>query len=186
VVFTGKERRVEITGEAYFEVKKSLTGSGENQSFIVSDGKMEITVLGTHFNVNSYGDDGRIRVTLLEGSVSVQSGVRDQQSEVVIKPGQQAVLTAQDLKLTTNNSPNLEAVMAWKDGRFYFEGADINEVLQQIGRWYDLDVKNATKVSGIRIGGIMSRNKNLSEVLKALELSDVHFRLEGKKLIVVP
>jgi transmembrane sensor len=155
------------------------------QPFIVSDGRVEITVLGTHFNVNSYGDDGRIRVTLLEGSVKVRSIGGRLKDEILLKPGQQAVLTVKDLLLSTNNSSNLEAVMAWKEGKFYFEGATINDIMHQLGRWYNLEVGNEPKNSEIRIGGELSRNKNLSEMLDALELSDVHLRVEGKKLTLV-
>jgi ferric-dicitrate binding protein FerR (iron transport regulator) len=185
VVFTGKERRVEVSGEAYFEVSHIRTANGKIQPFVVSDGKVEITVLGTHFNVNSYGDDGRIRVTLLEGSVKVKSIADGLKPEVILRPGQQAVFTTKEFQLSTNNAPNLEAVTAWKEGKFYFEGATINDIMHQLGRWYNLEVGNEPRNSEIRIGGQLSRNKNLSEMLEALELSDVHLRVEGRKLMLV-
>lgn len=186
--FTGSERKVLITGEAYFEVAhnkrmpfkveiSSPTGGGR-------DGAVE--VLGTHFNINAYDDEEAMKTTLLEGKVKVVNRETDNDYSVVLKPGEQAVL-AGNSRLTVDHSPDLELVMAWKNGQFHFENADIKAVMRQLARWYDVDVvyKNrATKSDPLFID--MSRNANLSDVLKALEMSgSARFQIEGKKIIVL-
>jgi transmembrane sensor len=174
--FTGNERKVDITGEAYFEVAKD-----PKKPFIVNiGGGGRVEVLGTHFNINSYEDEARVRTTLLEGAVKVAKDA----ATAILKPGEQAVI-ADHSPLTIDHSPDLEQVMAWKNGLFDFSKADIQTVMRQITRWYDVEVVYEGIPKGTFSGGV-SRNTNLSNVLKILELSDVKFRIEGRKLIVKP
>jgi transmembrane sensor len=171
--FTGNERKVEITGEAYFEVAKNTS-----MPFKLSKGEKEITVLGTHFNVNAYDDEEALKVTLLEGSVKVSIG----QLSNVIKPGEQAIVTS---SISVNHSADIEAVMAWKNGLFHFSSATLPEVLHQLSRWYDVDVTYEGAIPSMKFGGEITRNTNLSQVLQILEESKVHFKIEGKKIVVL-
>ncbi|MRG47929.1 DUF4974 domain-containing protein [Chitinophaga sp. SYP-B3965] len=173
-LFTGKERKVEITGEAYFEV-----ATDADMPFRVNvNNKVNIEVLGTHFNVNAYDNEHSLNTTLLEGAVRVQS--------VVLKPGQQAQVAEGETVKVVNNV-NLETVMAWKNGLFNFENKSLEEVMRQLERWYDLEVVYEKGIPDIKFGGEMSRDMDLAGLLKSLEASKVHFRLEeGRKLIVLP
>lgn len=178
VAFTGKERKVEISGEAYFEITKNAS-----MPFIVKkvNGNTEIKVLGTHFNVNAYNDEEDIKVTLLEGSVKV--GEANTQYSKILSPGQQAQVTSN--KITVSNNVDMEEVMAWKDGRFYFDGASISSIMRQVEKWYDVDIQYDTDVKYSFVAKI-SRDVNVSELLKIFELTDlVHFKIEGKKIIVM-
>jgi hypothetical protein len=176
---TGK-RRVEITGEAYFEVAKY-----KDRPFIVKKGETEITVLGTHFNVNAYDDEKAISVTLLEGSVRVSrpldvgSGALKLQ-EVIIKPGQQAVVASSAIQLA---HPDLEEVMAWKNGLFNLKGTSLESLMNQVSRWYDVDIVYEGRQL-IRLSGFVDRNVALSQVIKLLESNGVHLKQEGKKIIM--
>ena len=174
-VFAGKERKVSITGEAYFEVAHN-----DQKPFIVQQGEMSVQVLGTHFNVNSYEDESSISVTLLEGSVKVTKG----NATSLIKSGQQAKLQKGDIKLV--NNVDIDEIMAWKNGLFHFEGTDIGSLMRQLSRWYDLEVVYDKTVNDLFYAEI-PRNTKLSDVLKALELTGrVHFSIEGNKVVVMP
>ena len=183
--FSGKERRVEIKGEAYFEVAKNAA----MPFYVDIDSTTTVRVLGTHFNINAYDNESSIKTTLLEGKVLVKSDVGskkyDAQNSVILKPGQQAVLAGHSL-LTIDQSPNIEKVMAWKNGVFNFEEATLQEVMHQLERWYDIDVQYETGIPKLQFVGKMGRDLSLNNVLRGLELSKVHFRLEGRKLIVLP
>jgi len=174
--FIGKERAVEITGEAYFEVAKDAS-----MPFKVAVNGMEVAVLGTHFNINAYNDEPVIKTTLLEGSVKVSTGT----SSSIIKPGQQTQLNNSGLIKVIPDADVAEAV-AWKDGRFEFKDADLKTILRQVMRWYDVDVEYQSNIPDRYFTAAISRDKTLSGVLKILKLSDVDFRLEGKKLTVTP
>lgn len=179
--FTGNNRTVTITGELYFEVAKDKT-----KPFIVKANGMEATVLGTHFNINAYDDEPTKQTTLLEGSVKVvnrQSAIGNAPF-VVLTPGRQAVLTA-DSRLTTADA-NIEEVMAWKNGAFQFNRTSLQIVMRQLSRWYDVDIVYEKDVPNITFEGDMKRNLNLSQVLEGLGKMGVHFKIEGKKLIVTP
>jgi transmembrane sensor len=178
VSFNGNERRVEVSGEVYFEVAKN-----PSMPFKVDvDGKNEIEVLGTHFNINSYADDGSIKTTLLEGSVKVTS-LKTEESKL-ITPGQEAQLNTNG-QITINKKADLDKVMAWKNGYFNFDGADTRTVMQFISRWYDVDVGYEGEVPQREFGGDIEKNLKLSQLLKILEKNDLQFRLEGKKLVVL-
>jgi ferric-dicitrate binding protein FerR (iron transport regulator) len=191
--FAGNERRVEVKGEAYFEVVKNA-----QMPFIVAIPRGgEVKVLGTHFNINAYEDEDAIKTTLLEGSVSVTSAnmkrqtAKDPDYAVVLKPGEQAAiashspLSTHHSPLTIHHSPNLEQVMAWKNGLFNFNGYDIKAVMREIGRWYDLDIVYEAEPEPEEVMGELQRNLSLSQVMKILQKIHVKYRIEGRQLIVM-
>lgn len=177
--FPGNERRVEITGEAYFEVTKNT-----EKPFHVIHDNMDVNVLGTHFNINSYSGEKEIRVTLLEGSVNVSSPF-SANNGVVLKPGQQAQLKSVGNWSVLNNA-DIEEAIAWKEGRFQFKETDLKAIMRQLMRWYDVEVEYRGNVGDRFFTADIVRTKNLSAVLKILEMSDVHCVIEGNKLIVMP
>ena len=174
--FTGKERKVELLGEAYFEVAKN-----DNMPFKVEADGMEVEVLGTHFNINSYDDESTVRTTLLKGSVRINGA----KSKSFLKPGQQAKLERDgDIKIV--NNADVDQAVAWKEGRFQFNRADIHEVMRQIARWYNVIIEYKGIVSS-HFGGTISRDVNLSQVLEMLQLTgEVKFHVEDKKVVVTP
>lgn len=175
IVFTGSKREVEITGEAYFEVAHHAS-----KPFIVKRNDMEIKVLGTHFNVNAYADEEDIKVTLLEGAVRVSNGSGD----IKIEPGQQVKVGKTSLSL--NKDINLAAVMAWKNGEFFFDRASIKTVMRQIQRWYNVEVVYQGKVTR-HFGGTIPRNVDASKVFEMLEMTGgVNFKIVGEKVVVMP
>jgi ferric-dicitrate binding protein FerR (iron transport regulator) len=174
--FAGKERKIEITGEAYFEVAKN-TGV----PFIVSTNGMDVKVLGTRFNVNAYDDEATIRTTLLEGAVLVTKDA----ATAILKPGQQSRLTKSGV-INVINDTDIEEAVAWKNGLFSFKSADIKTVMRQIARWYDVEVVYEKEVQE-QFHTEINRNTNASKVFKILETTGgVHFRIEGKKVTVMP
>jgi ferric-dicitrate binding protein FerR (iron transport regulator) len=172
VAFSNDERKVTVTGEAYFEVAHDAS-----RPFIVKKADMEVTVLGTHFNVNAYDDENSIRVTLLEGAVKVKKG----QTSEMLSPGQQAQINA---GIAVANTVDTEAVIAWKNGYFHFGNTSVAELMKQLARWYDIDIVYMGQVPQREFGGEISRNANLSQVLNILNESNVKCRLEGRKLII--
>lgn len=187
--FSGKERRVSVTGEVYFEISHltALPGSANGEDKIPfyvdmdspSGIKREIKVLGTHFNVMDYNNETAVKTTLLEGSVVVT----ENNSTVMIKPGEQAIIDNQNNKVSVVNADVDEAI-AWKNGFFSFKNATIETVMRQVERWYDVDViYNGTKPEG-HYRGEVPMNVNASEMLKVLEVSGIHFKIDGKRIIV--
>jgi Fe2+-dicitrate sensor, membrane component len=175
--FVGKERKVEVTGEVYFEVAKN-----ERMPFKVKvNERMEVVVLGTHFNINSYSNEASINTTLLEGSVQISNETQNQ----ILKPGQQANVNS-DQKINIVNNVNLKKVMAWKNGVFDFDDASLQEVMRQLERWYDIEVVYEKGVPDIEFVGTLARDLSLEDILKGLKLSEVNLRIEGRKLIVMP
>lgn len=173
VAFVGKERSVSITGEAYFEVAHDAS-----KPFTVFKDKVAVKVLGTHFNINAFQDDGEdIEVTLLVGSVSVNSGNAKGQ----LKPGEQARV-GKGLKVVTDVDVN--GVMAWKNGYFHFDDASLQNVMERISRWYDVKVVYKGEVPKKRFAGEMQRDLSLSEIIQILERNKIHFEIVGKELIV--
>ena len=174
--FVGKERRVEVAGEAYFEVAKN-----RDMPFIVSVAGAEVQVVGTHFNVNAYKDENDVKTTLLEGSVKFVHGTNAE----MLKPGQQSQLSTNGTVNVVNNV-DVERVVAWKNGLFDFESAGIEAVMRQLSRWYDVEIEYKGKTDDLFIAE-MRRNIKLSDALKALELTGrVKFDIQGKKIIVMP
>lgn len=170
--FNGKQREVEMTGEAYFEVAHNAS-----QPFIIKTNGTEVKVLGTHFNINAYSDESTTRTTLLQGLVEVSYGGKD----LKIQPGKQARSEPQGIRVL---SVNTEQVVAWKNGLFDFNGMTLKEVLRQLARWYDMHVVFEGGNTDELFSGEIDRNLNLSQVLSGLESMHLHFRIEGKKLIV--
>jgi transmembrane sensor len=182
VLFTGTQRKVEITGEVYFEVAKNKT-----MPFKVKATSSEIEVLGTHFNVNAYEDEATTKTTLLEGSIKVSttSFVSNTQTIKFLQPGQQAS-SSNDGKINILSNADLEETMAWKNGRFQFKSADLKLMLRQIARWYDVDVEYRGNVD-LHFTGQLTRNENVSKVFEKLALTnEVHFKIEGRRIIVTP
>lgn len=176
-VFSGKERKVNITGEAYFEVAKN-----KNMPFTVNvNGREDVQVLGTHFNIMAYQDEALIKTTLLEGSVKI---VKDKATEF-LKPGQQAQLTFNG-ELSVIDDADINAAVAWKNGQTLFVNEDIRSIMRQVSRWYNIDVEYKGEMPTRLFTGGISRESNLSELLKVLELSKIHFRIEDSKIIVTP
>lgn len=173
--FVGKERKVNVTGEAYFEIAHDAS-----KPFLVSVNGMAISVLGTHFNVNAYSNEGAIKTTLLHGSVRLsKAGMA-----TLLKPGQQAQVGEGTFTLV--NDVDLEEVVAWKNGYFSFTKADLQTVMRQIARWYDVEITYEGVIPDRRFGGKISRNSNVAEVLKILQETKVHFRIVGKNIVVTP
>jgi transmembrane sensor len=186
--FTNDTRRVVISGEVYFEVA-SMQKAGKIIPFIVNaDDKFEVEVLGTHFNVNAYADEPTLNTTLLEGKVAVTMIRRTGSQKIVLKPGDQASLTMHGdiVENMVVKAGDIGKVMAWKNGVFDFEDARIDEVMRQLKRWYDIEVKYESGVPNIEFVGKMTRDIPLNGLLIILEKSNVHFRLEGRTLIVMP
>lgn len=168
------KRKVELNGEAYFEVAKD-----KSRPFIVRTDRQEVEVLGTHFNVNSYRNEQAIKTTLLEGSVRVS----DSKTQKVLLPGQQSLLTAKALKV---RNADVEEAVAWKNGDFIFKNEEFNTILRQIARWYNVEIVNSNNRPDLHLSGTISKSKNLSTVLKALEVTGkVKFQIEGKRVTVV-
>lgn len=185
ISFVENERRVQITGEAYFEVAKLKLSSGQQVPFIVEKGDMQVEVLGTHFNVNAYSDESAIKTTLLEGKVRVSQSAKGNEKAIVLKPGEQAVISGHS-RLTIDHSPDIDNVVAWKNGLFHFESADIKTVMRQLARWYDVEVVyEGTTLKNDPLFVEISRNTRLSDVLKVLQESgSARFSIQGKKIIV--
>lgn len=185
-VFTGKERRVEISGEAYFEVARAAHG---NMPFIVAiaapagmpEAGGEVEVLGTHFDVNAYGDENAVKTTLLEGEVKLIKGG----GAILMKPGQQAGYGMTGGPAIIKDADVDEAV-AWKNGIFEFNEASIESVMRQVERWYDIEVSYEGKIPSGHFSGTVDRNANISQIIKILELSEVHFRIEGRRIVILP
>jgi transmembrane sensor len=175
--FAGKQRKVEITGEAYFEIAKNAS----MPFIVVVDGKSEVEVLGTHFNINSYADEATINTTLLEGSVNVKSNGESK----IITPGQQTQVNSKG-QIVLNKEPDIEQVMAWKNGLFNFKGESIENIMRQLARWYDFSIQYENPVTE-KFYVKMNRNTNISNIFKILETTGgVHFKIEGKKITVKP
>ena len=175
--FQDKERLVELNGEAYFEVAKNKL-----LPFRVKSGQQTVEVLGTHFNVNAYADEGAIRTTLLEGAVKISAGMITQ----VIKPGQQAILNKNTADKIVITEVNTDKVIAWKNGVFSFENEDLKSVMRQISRWYNVEVIYTGVSSDEKYYGEISKNSKLGEVFEILELNNVNFNVEGKTIKVSP
>lgn len=180
VMFDKVRRRVELSGEGYFEVSKD-----KKRPFIVATAKYEVEVLGTHFNVNSYRDEAISKTTLLEGSVRINATAKKKEtpgSGILLLPGQQAVLSGQDNKVLTVDT---EEAVAWKNGYFLFDEESLENIMKKIERWYGVEVQYKDKPENIQFVGRVSRSKNISAVLKALEAAgNVRFEIAGKKVYV--
>jgi transmembrane sensor len=173
--FTGAERKVEVTGEVYFEVAHNAA-----KPFRVIANQQVVEVLGTHFNINAYTSEVSTKTTLLEGSVKVFAG----NTSVTIKPGQQSVI--RDGHLSVNPVVDLDEAVAWKNGYFKFKDENIASVMRKLSRWYNIELQYKGKASAEGFNGTISRSKNISQVLSMLERTKaVHFKIDGRRVEVI-
>lgn len=168
VSFVGPVREVEVSGEVYFEVIHN-----EKQPFIVKAGGQRIEDIGTSFNVHAYPDEKTFKTTLVEGAVKVAG--------TVLKPGSQASIRDGRLSVLQVDTSQ---IIAWKNGLFAFHKTPVKEVMRQISRWYDVDVRYENTIPSIRFGGKISRHSNASVVLTILKTSGLNFKIEGRTIIV--
>lgn len=179
--FGSDERKVEVLGEAYFEVAKN-----PGRPFKVVSKNQVIEVLGTHFNVNNYQDEAIAKTTLLEGSVKISSvvnGVVDRSSSKILQPGEQASLQSGRAGITVTNS-DLESAIAWKNGYFRFNRTDMQSMMRQVARWYDVEVEYRGEINDDLFGGSLRRSDNIQEVIRILQLSKINVVVSGKKIII--
>lgn len=182
--FKGKERIVKVTGEVYFEVvhNDALPFKVLTKGQIIED-------IGTHFNVNAYDDEPAIKTTLLEGSVKVSlanaSSIKEK-AGVKLIPGQQAIINTASNNLSVKNV-DLDDAVAWRNGMFFFNDTDIKTIMRQLARWYNVEVSFKGNISTERLfSGEISKDARLSEVLKALKMNKINFKIEGEKVTVYP
>lgn len=175
--FTGRERVVEITGEAYFEVAQQA-----EMPFRVQVNDVQVNVLGTSFNIMAYSDEQAIKTTLVDGAVQLKHG----NSSSVLKPGLQATLSAKDDHFVIA-AADMEQTLAWKEGKFRFRNTNIRTIMRQLSRWYDIDVSYQGDVSDIDLTGVISRREEAGKLLKALEATQrVQFGVNGNNVTVSP
>jgi len=141
---------------------------------------MEIKVLGTHFNVNNYKEEKYRRMTLLEGAIEIVSG----KDSKLLKPGEQA-LAGKDGGIHVKEV-NTATVVAWKNGLFDFNKSDIPSMMNQLARWYDIEVQYEGPLPAYLYGGEMERDLNLSQVVKLLETAGIHVKIKNKTLVLMP
>jgi ferric-dicitrate binding protein FerR (iron transport regulator) len=170
--FKGKQRQVTLTGEGYFEVVHNA-----RHPFIVKTATQTIQDIGTVFNVNAYRDEPNSTTTLVEGAIQLVTGNK----KIILKPGQHAINQSNNIKVA---DADVETATAWKNGQLAFHHSDLQNVLRQISRWYNVEIAYQGKVPAITISGGVSRTADLSAILKMLQLSEVHFSQQGRKLII--
>lgn len=187
IQFDGTSRIVELTGEAYFEVNAQKGVANQSIPFLVKTSKQTIEVLGTHFNVSSYEDEGSVKTTLLEGKVAVSVnsynledsgfiGDRSYNDRIVLKPNEQSILSKNSFKVIEVNGDDF---VAWKNGYFSFQRADLRSVMHQLSRWYDVDIVYTGEIPKETFTGKIYRNMSLSKVLEVLAFAGVNFKIEG-------
>jgi ferric-dicitrate binding protein FerR (iron transport regulator) len=169
-----KNRRVKLDGEGYFEIAKDKA-----HPFIVESNNQEVEVLGTHFNVNAYSNESSTNTTLLEGSVKISAGNKQQ----ILKPGEQGINSGNGIQVS---QANIDNITDWKDGDFYLDRIDFKQAMRKIARWYDVElIYDADVPATLESGGWISRTNNLSAVLRSIEKTgQVHFKIEGRKVYI--
>ena len=174
--FAGDRRTVELSGEAYFEIAKD-----SRRPFVVTAKDMHVQVMGTAFNLMAYPDEAAVNTTLVNGAVRVATG----KSSLLLNADEQACLPDNASRFTVSK-PNLKEVLAWKDGRFRFDGAKITTIMRQIARWYDVDIEYRGEAPSNEFNGSISRAEYAQKILHALERTgNVHFSLEGRTIVVM-
>lgn len=172
-LFDAKNRRVELSGEAYFEVEKN-----KEKPFIVNANDIDVKVLGTHFNISAYQDDKFTATTLLEGSVDISKG----SASALLVPGQEGITCTNNTRIIVHHA-NIDEVMAWKNGFFVFNDERITDIMKKVSRWYDVDVVFEDDIQGKKFGGAISRSKNISELLDYMKITGgIHYRIEGRRV----
>lgn len=170
----GKPRIVELSGEGFFEVTPNI-----QDPFVVRYANgMEAVVLGTSFNINSYTDEKATYTTLINGSLSVQNLL---EKKDMLRPGQQSVLSNGKTKIVP---ADIEEIVAWKEGWFLFNRLELQAILRQLSRWYNIDFDIAGTIGSKQFSGIVSKSNNISEVLKIMENTGVTFTLKDQKIYV--
>ena len=172
--FSGGSREVATTGQVYFEVAHDA-----KKPFKVSTKGQAVEVLGTHFNINAYDDEASIKTTLLEGSVRIS----DNAQTALLKPGQQAVVK----NSISVQQADVDEVTAWKNGDFVFNNENLQSIMRQLSRWYDIQVTYKDNNTGsLRFGGLVSRSKNISAVLSMMQSTGkIHFQINGRRVMVI-
>jgi len=179
VAFGGDERVIEASGEIFLEVAKDAKLPFKVQVLQDAVKRCEVQVLGTSFNVMAYPDESQIETTLIEGKIAFATG----SMKKLLVPGQQIALNSQD-NVEVSNDVNTDMITAWKNQDFYFKSNDLKTIMRHLARWYGIEVQYEGKTTNERFTGQISRNKNLSEVLRMIEQSGVSFKIEGKKVTV--
>jgi hypothetical protein len=175
-IFGNDDRTVQITGEAYFEIAYN-----SKKPFRVLVNGLAVQVMGTHFNVNSYGDEEATKTTLLEGSIKISKAGFSK----LVKPGQQALVNnSGEIKLI--NKVDVDAVVAWKNGYFSFEKADLQTIMRQVARWYDVQVSFEGRVPAVQFSGEIGRGLTLTQFLSILDETRIRYRIEGRNLVIIP
>lgn len=209
-----EQRRVELTGEAYFEVAKVVVKKSNKKKyrlpFIVESNGQKIEVLGTHFNVSAYSNEESVKTTLIEGSVRVTPSYQNDNrlkgpdpssldpleiiksngtelmsaQAVVLSPNHQAILTGTGISVKVVKA---NEAIAWKNGEFIFRNMPLKNIMNVVSRWYDVDVTyQSGNSSEALLGGTISKSSTITEVLKMLELTaNVHFKRDGRKISVI-
>ncbi|WP_293308989.1 FecR family protein [Pedobacter sp. UBA5917] len=180
-VFSASQRNVEVKGEAYFEVAHLQTKDKKSRiPFIVQAGDERIEVLGTHFNVRYYQGDPTQLTTLLEGAVKVSSHGKS----VLLSPGEAAGTENGKPEIQKITDANTELAVAWKEGEFQFEDASVPEIMNQIARWYDVEVIYQGEIPQEHFSGKVSRTENLSQVIEILKRGGIRFKINERKITV--
>ncbi len=172
--FSGDKRIVELSGEAYFEVRSDAA-----QPFTVAVGPLKVNATGTRFNINAYTDEAGILTSLAEGMVEVKSDL----SVRTLKP-EQEVLASANGTISPVRTADLETRLAWTNGKFVFNGADVPSIMRQLGRWYDVEVSYSGPVRAETFTGMVSRQSDISRVLRIMEAGGIKFRIEKNKIMV--
>ena len=183
VHFDENLRKVSFTGEAYFEIAKKVDQQKKRIPFYVYSNNQIVEVLGTHFNINSYDNDEYSKTTLLEGSVKIINE-KSSNTAKILMPGQQAVIKRGDVQTKIMIADEAQA-LAWKDGYFLFKNTNIKDVVNELERWYNVDIQYDNSMEFENITGYISRNVKISSVLKMLQLSGiVNYEINGSKIIL--
>lgn len=173
--FTGGERKVELTGEGYFEVAHQA-----EMPFRVATGSQVVEVLGTHFNINAYDDENDTRTTLVEGKVRLSDGA----AYTLLNPGEQGIAYKGRLRKTEVNTDD---IIAWKENKFVFNNEKLGSIMRQIARWYDVEVVCPPELEDMEFSGTMPRHRSIKQALKIMDLTEsVHFKFEGRRITVMP
>jgi transmembrane sensor len=174
--FSGKERQVELTGEAYFRVIHN-----KKMPFRVLVGMLTVQDVGTSFNIKAYQNEASIQTTVVEGEAKVTGNSQS----ILVHPGKQALVDEKDNLIVKD--ANVKSIVAWKKGFFSFDNSNLQSVLRQLARWYNLDIKYETKISeDMTFDGVISRNTSLTQVLKLIEKNGIHYKLIENTLTIIP
>lgn len=175
VAFQGNTRTVSTTGQVYFEVAHNAA-----KPFVVTTGKQTLEVLGTHFNIENYGPNNPVTTTLLQGKVKVKY----KENTAILKPGQQTQVDEKHAEIALNTDVNLEEVMAWKNGFFKFTDEDIVSVMEQLSRWYDIDVQYKGRLPVTKFSGKIYRKLDFEQVVDILRFSKINIRQDGRNVTI--